>query len=165
MVSVNIVNMVKLPAGRGANFAEKNFFSCKTPRKSEFHVHTPSQCSQMAFRPHPGPHTPLHNAYFVNIVKECEEGLFKRFFWNIAIVKPGRCEHQKTPNFTMFTMFTDWSEMTAENPKVLYTRFWWKRLYQRYAKTRGAKKRARLRAEMRSVARNLVEFMQEAGCE
>ena len=45
----------------------------------------------------------------------------------------------------------------SDNPKVLYTRFWWKRLYQRWQK----RKSKRLRREMRKTVKTLVEFMQE----
>lgn len=51
--------------------------------------------------------------------------------------------------------------MDPGNPKALFTRFWWKRLYQRYRKTRSTKKRKHLRKEMRQTARNLIEMITE----
>jgi len=45
--------------------------------------------------------------------------------------------------------------------RIPFTRFWWKRLYQRYKTTRSEKKRKKLRREMRMTLKNLVEFMTE----
>lgn len=42
--------------------------------------------------------------------------------------------------------------------KILYTRYWWKRLWQKRQATRSKRKIAQLREEMRQVARNLMEM-------
>jgi len=46
--------------------------------------------------------------------------------------------------------------------KILFTRYWWKRLSQRRRATRSRKKKAQLRKDMRQTARNLVEMMKES---
>lgn len=51
--------------------------------------------------------------------------------------------------------------MKSDNPKALFTRFWWKRLYQQSQKTKGARKKKNIRREMRQVACNLLEFLLE----
>lgn len=45
----------------------------------------------------------------------------------------------------------------SSNPKVLFTRHWWKVLYRRWQ----GRKPKRLRREMRKTAKTVIEFTQE----
>lgn len=52
--------------------------------------------------------------------------------------------------------------MEHDNSRILFTRHWWKRLYQQRQKARSAKRKAQLRKDMRQVAKNLVEMCKES---
>lgn len=49
----------------------------------------------------------------------------------------------------------------SDQNTIIYTRYWWKRLYQRYQGTKSQRKRKTLRREMRKITRNLLEMMAE----
>ena len=51
--------------------------------------------------------------------------------------------------------------MKSNSATILFTRFWWKRLYQKSQKTKNFRMKKNIRQEMRQVACNLLEFLLE----